>query len=127
MSEKKPIRIAMIGTGLMGRIHTNGYKRLGDFFPEYEYRPVLQVACSRREDKIKAFAEQWGYASYETDWKKVIERDDVDAIDICTPNDTHAEIAIAAAAAGKMILCENPLPERWMKPRKWWKLSKRQA
>jgi len=109
MKEKKPIRIALIGTGLMGRIHTNGYKRLGDFFPEYEYRPVLQVACSRREDKIKAFAEQWGYASYETDWKKVIARDDVDAIDICTPNDTHAEIAIAAAAAGKMILCEKPL------------------
>lgn len=99
----------MIGTGLMGRIHTNGYKRLGDFFPEYEYRPVLQVACSRREEKIKAFAEQWGYASYETDWRKVIERDDVDAVDICTPNDTHAEIAIAAAKAGKMILCEKPL------------------
>ncbi|EON75258.1 Myo-inositol 2-dehydrogenase [Lunatimonas lonarensis] len=109
MSEKKPIRIAMIGTGLMGRIHTNGYKRLGDFFPEYEYRPVLQVACSRREEKIKAFAEQWGYASYETDWRKVIERDDVDAVDICTPNDTHAEISIAAAKAGKMILCEKPL------------------
>lgn len=109
MSEKKQIRIGLIGTGLMGRIHTNGYKRLGDFFPEYEYRPVLQVACSRREDKIKAFAEQWGYASYETDWKKVIERDDVDAVDICTPNDTHAEIAIAAAKAGKMILCEKPL------------------
>ncbi len=109
MSEKKQLRIGLIGTGLMGRIHTNGYKRLGDFFPEYEYRPVLQVACSRREDKIKAFAEQWGYASYETDWKKVIARDDVDAIDICTPNDSHAEIAIAAAKAGKMILCEKPL------------------
>jgi len=109
MSEKKKIRIGLIGTGLMGRIHTNGYKRLGDFFPEYEYRPVLQAACSRREDKIKDFAEQWGYASYETDWKKMIERDDIDAIDICTPNNTHAEIAIAAAKAGKMILCEKPL------------------
>ncbi|WP_339925335.1 Gfo/Idh/MocA family oxidoreductase [uncultured Cyclobacterium sp.] len=109
MSEKKQIRIGLIGTGLMGRIHTNGYKRLGDFFPEYEYRPVLQAACSRREDKIKEFAEQWGYASYETDWKKMIERDDIDAIDICTPNNTHAEIAIAAAKAGKMILCEKPL------------------
>ena len=109
MSEKKQIRIGLIGTGLMGRIHTNGYKRLGDFFPEYEYRPVLQAACSRREEKIKDFAEQWGYASYETDWKKMIERDDIDAIDICTPNNTHAEIAIAAAKAGKMILCEKPL------------------
>ncbi len=93
----------------MGRTHTNGYKRLGDFFPEYEYRPVLKAACSRSEDKVKAFAEQWGYESYETDWKALIARDDIDAVDICTPNDLHAEIAIAAAEAGKMILCEKPL------------------
>ena len=109
MENKKEIRIGLIGTGLMGRIHTNGYKRLGDFFPEMQYRPVLQVACARREDKVKAFAEQWGYKDTETDWRAVIARDDVDAIDICTPNDKHAEIAIAAAEAGKMILCEKPL------------------
>ena len=109
MSNKKQIRIGLIGTGLMGRIHTNGYKRLADFFPEYEYVPVLQACCSRREANAKAFMERWGYASYETDWKKIIERDDIDAVDICTPNDTHAEIAIAAAKAGKMILCEKPL------------------
>lgn len=109
MSSHKEIRIALIGTGLMGRTHTNGYKRIGDFFPEFEYRPVLKVCCSRNEEKVKAFAEQWGYESYETDWKAVIARDDVDAVDICTANDTHAEIALAAAAAGKMILCEKPL------------------
>lgn len=106
---KKQIRVGLIGTGLMGRIHTNGYKRLADFFPEYEYVPVLQACCSRREANAKAFAERWGYASYETDWRRIIERDDIDAVDICTPNDTHAEIAIAAAKAGKMILCEKPL------------------
>lgn len=93
----------------MGRTHTNGYKRIGDFFPELDYRPVLAAVCSRNEEKVKAFAEQWGYESYETDWRKIIERDDIDAIDICTPNDTHAEIALAAAAKGKMILCEKPL------------------
>ncbi|MBN3521995.1 Gfo/Idh/MocA family oxidoreductase [Algoriphagus lutimaris] len=109
MSEKKYIRIGLIGTGLMGRIHTNGYKRLADFFPEYEHRPVLQAACSRRKEKVEAFAEQWGYKSVETDWRKLLERDDIDAVDICTPNDMHAEIAIAAAKAGKMILCEKPL------------------
>ncbi len=109
MSNKKEIRIALIGTGLMGRTHTNGYKRLADFFPDLQYRPVLKVVCSRREDKVRAFAEQWGYESVETDWKKVIARDDIDAVDICTPNETHAEIAIAAAKAGKMILCEKPL------------------
>jgi predicted dehydrogenase len=109
MSNKKLIRIGLIGTGLMGRIHTNGYKRLADFFPEYEYRPVLQACCSRREENAKAFMERWNYASYETDWRKLLAREDIDAVDICTPNDMHAEIAIAAAKAGKMILCEKPL------------------
>lgn len=93
----------------MGRTHSNGYKRVSDFFPELKYGPELKVVCSRRNDKVRAFADQWGYESIETDWKKVIARDDVDAVDICTPNDTHAEIAIAAAEAGKMILCEKPL------------------
>ncbi|QNF34498.1 Gfo/Idh/MocA family oxidoreductase [Adhaeribacter swui] len=109
MSNKKELRIGLIGGGFMGRTHTNGYKRVGDFFPELEYKPVLKAVCTRNEARVKAFAEQWGYESYETDWRKVIARDDIDAIDICTPNDTHAEIAIAAAAAGKMILCEKPL------------------
>ena len=93
----------------MGRTHSNGYNRLQNFFPDLVCTPVLQAVCSRNEASVKAFAAQWGYASYETDWRKMIARDDIDAVDICTPNDTHAEIAIAAAAAGKMILCEKPL------------------
>jgi len=109
MGKNKELRIGLIGCGLMGRIHTNGYKRVGDFFPELEYRPVLKAVCSRNKDKVRAFADQWGYESVETDWKAVIARDDIDAVDICTPNNMHAEIAIAAAAAGKMILCEKPL------------------
>ncbi|WPR78003.1 Gfo/Idh/MocA family oxidoreductase [Algoriphagus sp. NG3] len=109
MMNKKHIRIGLIGTGLMGRIHTNGYKRVPDFFPEYEYVPVLQACCSRRKEKAQAFADQWGYKSVETDWRELLKRDDIDAVDICTPNDMHAEIAIAAAEAGKMILCEKPL------------------
>lgn len=109
MANKKELRIGMIGTGLMARTHTNGHKRIGDFFPELEYRPVLKTVCARTEEKVKAFAEQWGYESYETDWKAVIARDDIDAVDICTPNDMHANIAIAAAEAGKMVLCEKPL------------------
>lgn len=106
---KKEIRIGLIGGGFMGRTHSNGYNRVSNFFPELEYHPVLKTVCSRSEEKVKAFAEQWGYESYERDWKAVIARDDIDAVDICTPNDMHAEIAIAAAAAGKMILCEKPL------------------
>ncbi len=109
MATQKDLRIGLIGTGLMGRIHTNGYKRVNDFFPELAYRPVLKTVCSRNAETVQAFADQWGYESVETDWKAVIARDDIDAVDICTPNDLHAEIAIAAAEAGKMILCEKPL------------------
>lgn len=106
---KKQLRIGLIGCGFMGRTHSNGYNRVRNFFPDLEYLPVLKAVCSRNADNAKAFAEQWGYESYETDWKAVIAREDIDAIDICTPNNMHAEIAIAAAKAGKMILCEKPL------------------
>jgi len=106
---KKQLRIGLVGCGFMGRTHTNGYKRVPDFFPALEYTPVLKAVCARNEGKVRAFAGQWGYESVELDWKALVARDDIDAIDICTPNDTHAAIAIAAAAAGKMILCEKPL------------------
>ncbi len=106
---KKQLRIGLIGTGFMGRTHSNGYNRVANFFPELAYTPVLKAVCSRDAVKVQAFADQWGYESIETDWKALIARDDIDAVDICTPNDTHAEIAIAAAKAGKMILCEKPL------------------
>jgi predicted dehydrogenase len=109
MAKKKELRIGLIGTGFMGRTHSNGYNRVSNFFPQLEYKPVLKTVCSRTEDKVRAFAEQWGYESVETDWKAVIARNDIDAVDICTPNDMHAEIAIAAAEASKMILCEKPL------------------
>ena len=109
MDTKKQLRIGLIGCGFMGRTHSNGYNRIRNFFPDLQYQPVLQAVCSRREDKVKAFATQWGYASYETDWRKLIARDDIDAVDICTPNHLHAEIAIAAAEAGKIVLTEKPL------------------
>ena len=105
----KPLNIGLVGYGFMGRTHTNGYKRVNDFFPELKHRPVLKAICGRNEEQTRAFAEQWQYESIETDWRKLIARPDIDAIDICTPNNSHAEIAIAAAQAGKMVLCEKPL------------------
>jgi len=104
----KPLNIGMIGYGFMGRAHSNAYNKVSNFF-DLEYEPVLKAACARNEDRVKPFADQWGYESIETDWRKLIERDDIDAVDICTPNNLHKEIAIAAAQAGKMILCEKPL------------------
>jgi predicted dehydrogenase len=105
----KPLNVGMIGYGFMGRAHSNAYHKVPHFFPELQHKPVLKVACARSADKIKAFADQWEYESWETDWRKVVDRKDVDVVDICTPNNTHLEIALAAAAAGKMILCEKPL------------------
>jgi len=104
----KPLNVGMIGYGFMGRAHSNAYLQAGHFFDQ-PYRPVLKVACGRESSKVKSFAERWGYESVETDWRRVVERKDVDVIDVCTPNNLHAEIASAAAAAGKMILCEKPL------------------
>jgi predicted dehydrogenase len=104
----KPLNVGMIGYGFMGRAHSNGYAQVNHFFP-LKHRPVLKAACARNADAVKKFADNWGYESTETDWRRLIDRKDIDIIDICTPNNTHAEIAIAAAQAGKMILCEKPL------------------
>jgi predicted dehydrogenase len=105
---QKPLNIGMIGYGFMGRAHSNAYRKVNNFF-DLAYRPVLKAVCARSPDKMQAFAEKWGYESIETEWRKLIGRKDIDLIDICTPNNTHAEIATAAAQAGKMILCEKPL------------------
>jgi predicted dehydrogenase len=105
---KKSRNIGLVGYGFMGRTHSNAFAKVNQFF-DLPYRPVLQAVCARDAAKVAAFAEQWGYASTETDWRKLVERPDIDLVDIASPNDTHAEIAIAAAAVGKMVLCEKPL------------------
>ncbi|MCB0687290.1 MAG: Gfo/Idh/MocA family oxidoreductase [Saprospiraceae bacterium] len=109
MMAKKPLQIGMIGTGFMARAHSNAYKRIGDFFPELVYKPILKTVCSRTPGKAKTFADQWDYQRSTTNWIDIIEDASIDAVDICAPNDVHADIAIAAAKAGKMILCEKPL------------------
>jgi len=104
----KELRIGMIGYGFMGKAHSNAYLQAPRFFKS-SYRPVLKAVCARNAEKAHAFASNWGYESVETDWRVLLKRDDIDAVDICTPNNLHKEIAIAAAKAGKMILCEKPL------------------
>ncbi|MEM9368092.1 MAG: Gfo/Idh/MocA family oxidoreductase [Planctomycetota bacterium] len=104
----KTLNIGMIGYGFMGKAHTNGYAQANHFFP-CEVRPALKAVCARNAEKAQAFADTWGYESVETDWRELLKRDDIDAVDICVPNNLHKEISIAAAEAGKMILCEKPL------------------
>ena len=105
---KKHLNVGMVGYGFMGRTHSNAFRKVSNFF-ENEHQPVLKAICGRSEANTRAFADAWGYESIETEWPKLVERKDIDVIDICTPNDSHMEIAIAAAQAGKMIMCEKPL------------------
>lgn len=104
----KPLNIGIVGYGFMGRAHSNAFRQVGHFFP-VNRELVLKAACGRDAAKTKAFAAAWGYESVETDWRALVARDDIDLIDIAAPNNVHAEIALAAAKAGKMILCEKPL------------------
>ncbi|MEA3364827.1 MAG: Gfo/Idh/MocA family oxidoreductase [Candidatus Hydrogenedentes bacterium] len=105
---KKKINVGMIGYGFMARTHTNAYRQAPKFF-DLPYDFVLKAVSGLEKDAAQAFANNWGYESFDTDWRAIIARDDIDAVDICTPNYMHHDIAIAAAEAGKTILCEKPL------------------
>jgi predicted dehydrogenase len=104
----KTLNIGVVGCGFMGRTHSNAWGKVSQFF-DLKRRPVLKAVCDVEEDRAQAFAKQWGYESVETDFRKLAARDDIDLIDITAPNNVHAEIAIAAAEAGKMVACEKPL------------------
>ena len=108
MVAKKTLNIGMIGYGFMARTHSNAYRRVNNFF-DLAYQPVLKTVCGLVEAEAKAFAERWGYESWETDWHKVVADKNIDLIEICLPNNVHAEVAIAAAKAGKMVICEKPI------------------
>jgi predicted dehydrogenase len=104
----KQLNIGMVGYGFMGRAHSNAYHRVNQFF-DVPYHPVLKAVAARTREKLEPFARRWGWQRVESDWRKLVEAPDIDAVDICSPNNTHHEIALAAAAAGKVILCEKPL------------------
>ena len=108
MSQKKTLNVGMIGYGFMAKTHSNAFANVGHFF-DVPYAPVLKTVCARNAEKAGAFASKWGYEKVETDWRKVVADPAIDLIDICLPNNLHAEVAIAAAEAGKAIICEKPL------------------
>jgi predicted dehydrogenase len=105
---RPPLRIGMVGYAFMGAAHSQGWRTAGHVF-DLPLRPVLAAICGRDADAVRAAADRHGWASAETDWRALIARDDIDLVDICTPGDSHAEIALAALAAGKHVLCEKPL------------------
>jgi predicted dehydrogenase len=103
-----PLRVAMIGHGFMGAAHSQGWRVAPRFF-DLPSAIEMSVVVGRRADAAAAAADRWGWAASATDWREVIARDDIDLVDIVTPGDSHAEIAIAALEAGKHVLCEKPL------------------
>ncbi|MEU6602630.1 Gfo/Idh/MocA family protein [Streptomyces flaveolus] len=105
---RPPLRVGMVGYAFMGAAHSQGWRTVGHVF-DLPRRPVLAVLCGRDGAAARAAAERHGWAAVETDWRALIARDDIDLVDICTPGDSHAEIAVAALAAGKHVLCEKPL------------------
>jgi predicted dehydrogenase len=105
----KEIGVGMVGYKFMGRAHSNAYRQAAAFFPDLPLVPAMRAICGRDAAGVAAAAQQLGWQSYETDWRKLIARDDIGVVDVSTPGDTHAEIAIAAAEAGKHVYCEKPL------------------
>lgn len=107
--QKRKLNVAMIGYDFMGRAHSNAWRQVRHFFPEAPVEPVMKVVVGRTKDKVAAAAARLGFEESATSWQEVIARKDIDIVDICTPGDSHAQIAVAAAEAGKAILCEKPL------------------
>lgn len=102
------INVALIGYAFMGKAHSNAYRQVTPFFSP-RLRPRLKVLCGRTKEKVEAAAREYGWEEAATDWEAVVGRKDIDIVDISTPGDLHAPIAIAAARAGKVVFCEKPL------------------
>jgi predicted dehydrogenase len=104
----KTINIGIVGTQFMGRAHSNAWMDVDKFY-DLPVRPVMKAACDNVADNLGPFCRRFGWQSHETDWKKLVARNDIDVIDICTSNNVHMPIAVAAAKAGKHIICEKPV------------------
>lgn len=102
------VNIGIIGYQFMGRAHSNGWIKAPLFF-DLNIKPELKVACGRNQAAVQTFADHWGWKEIETDWKKVVERSDIDVIDVSLPQHLHYKVAMAAAKNGKHIFCEKPL------------------
>ncbi|MEV4290743.1 Gfo/Idh/MocA family oxidoreductase [Nonomuraea bangladeshensis] len=100
--------VGMVGYAFMGRTHSQAWRNVDAFF-DLPLRPAMVALAGRNPEATEQAAAKLGWAHAETDWKRLLDRDDVQIVDICTPGDSHAEIAVAALAAGKHVICEKPL------------------
>ena len=104
---KKKVNVALIGAQFMGKAHSNAWRKVGMFF-DLPVEPVMKVMCGKFPEELSV-AERWGWQETSLDWEKTINRPDIDIVDVCTPNFLHPIISIAAAKAGKHVICEKPL------------------
>lgn len=105
----RTLNIGLIGYKFMGKAHSNAYRQVARYFPDLEVRPVLKALCGREQSGVARAAEVFGWESYETDWRALLARPDIDIVDVAVPSNLHTEIAVAAAQAGKHVFCEKPL------------------
>jgi predicted dehydrogenase len=105
----KQLRVALVGYNFMGRAHSNAWRQVKFYFPELKLEPVMVAICGRNQAKVEEVRERFGWAEAVTSYDELLKRDDIDLVDITSPNNQHAEMIIKAAAAGKHIFCEKPL------------------
>jgi predicted dehydrogenase len=105
----KSLRVALVGYNFMGRAHSNAWRQVKFYFPELKLDPVMVALCGRSGAKVDEVRERFGWAETVTDYDELLQRDDIDLVDITSPNNQHAEMIIKAAAAGKHVFCEKPL------------------
>jgi len=122
----KTLNIGIVGYKFMGKAHSNAWRQASVFF-DPEAKPVLKVACGRHQESLKAFADRWGWEHTESDWKKMVHRDDVDVVDVSAPQYLHYDITMEALKAGKHIYCEKPLAMNAQQAKEMYELAEKKG
>ena len=125
MAKPKRLNVALIGYSFMGKAHSHAYRDVSMFFPNTGTEPVMKVICGRNKQAVRQAADEFGWQEHDTSWRRVVAREDIDVVDICTPGNEHARMAIAALNAGKHVICEKPLANNLKEAREMQKAAKR--
>ena len=121
----KQLNVGLIGYSFMGKAHSNAFRKVSMFFPEIGVEPVMKVICGRTKEAVRGAADEFGWEEHTTSWRRVIARDDIDVVDICTPGNQHAPMVMAALKAGKHVICEKPLTNTLKEAREVLKVAKK--
>ena len=123
----KQLNVALLGYQFMGKAHSNAFRQVARYFPEIGVEPVLKCLVGRNKDAVTAAAADYGFEEIDTNWRRVVNRDDIDIVDVCTPGKLHAPMVIEALKAGKHVICEKPLTNTLAEARDVMKTVKKRA